>query len=114
MTGDKSRESEATASVKITGTTALLPAARMPFGRYMGRRLSELPHDYVAWLVQLPDLRAPLRGAVRAEVARRAARWRQARHRSTRPRLAAAGNGAGHRNATEVATGNTNRKEGQS
>jgi hypothetical protein len=44
---------------------------RMPFGKHRGCALSELPGDYLAWLGSLPDLRDPLRSAVRSEQARR-------------------------------------------
>jgi hypothetical protein len=46
-------------------------APRMPFGRYRGRPIRELPSDYLAWLVTL-ELRAPLAEAVREELGRRA------------------------------------------
>jgi Putative quorum-sensing-regulated virulence factor len=39
----------------------------MPFGKYRGAALEDLPDDYVAWLHGLPDLREPLRRAVHAE-----------------------------------------------
>lgn len=44
----------------------------MPFGRYRGLPLSALPDSYLWWLTTLPNLRPPLRGAVLAEVGRRA------------------------------------------
>jgi hypothetical protein len=43
----------------------------MPFGRYRGRLLSELPDDYLGWLATLDDLRKPLARAVAQEVRRR-------------------------------------------
>lgn len=43
----------------------------MPFGRYRGLPLTELPDSYLAWLAALLTIRPPLRGAVFAEVARR-------------------------------------------
>jgi len=43
----------------------------MPFGRHKGRRLSELPDDYLEWLQALDDLREPLRAAVADEAQRR-------------------------------------------
>ena len=39
----------------------------MPFGKYRGRPLSELPDDYLFWLLSLDNLRQPLRLAVEAE-----------------------------------------------
>lgn len=43
----------------------------MPFGRYRGLHLAELPESYLAWLLALHDLREPLRSAVHAEQQRR-------------------------------------------
>lgn len=45
----------------------------MPFGRFRGTPLSELPPWYLEWLLSLDNLRDPLLSAVQAEVARRAA-----------------------------------------
>lgn len=42
----------------------------MPFGKYRGWRLADLPSDYVVWLLGL-ELREPLRSAVEAERRRR-------------------------------------------
>jgi hypothetical protein len=44
---------------------------RMPFGKYRGTSLSELPDEYLDWLHGLNDLREPLRAAVDQEW-----RWR--------------------------------------
>lgn len=33
----------------------------MPFGKYKGRPLSELPDPYVAWLIKKCDLKEPLK-----------------------------------------------------
>ena len=44
----------------------------MPFGRYRGELLCDLPDDYLDWLLGLDDLREPLRTRVAAEAARRA------------------------------------------
>jgi hypothetical protein len=44
----------------------------MPFGRYRGRPLRDLPDSYLDWLLSLADLREPLRARVEAEAARRA------------------------------------------
>jgi hypothetical protein len=43
---------------------------KMPFGKYKGRRLADLPDDYLDWLLTI-DLRPFLRSAVAKEVARR-------------------------------------------
>lgn len=43
----------------------------MPFGKYKGRELTEIPADYLYWLASLPDLRAPLKLALAAELRRR-------------------------------------------
>lgn len=53
----------------------------MPFGKFIGECLCDIPTDYLAWLARLPDLRPPLRGAVRAELSRR----RQHRNRGPEP-----------------------------
>ena len=44
---------------------------RMPFGRYKGRLLSELPDSYLWWLLALPDLSSWLRRALESEADRR-------------------------------------------
>ncbi len=44
---------------------------RMPFGRYRGVLLQDLPDSYLAWLRSLPDLRTPLRMLVETEWRRR-------------------------------------------
>ena len=38
----------------------------MPFGKYRGRAVSELPEDYLEWLQENVDLRPPLAAAVAA------------------------------------------------
>jgi hypothetical protein len=43
----------------------------MPFGKYKGRLLSELPDGYLLWLLDLPDLNPWLRRALESELARR-------------------------------------------
>jgi uncharacterized protein (DUF3820 family) len=43
----------------------------MPFGRYKGRPIVQLPDGYVRWLAGLSDLREPLLSAVRDEIQRR-------------------------------------------
>ena len=48
-------------------------SARMPFGKYRGMVLEELPDSYFLWLVTL-DLREPLASAVSREAARRGMR----------------------------------------
>lgn len=46
----------------------------MPFGRYRGTALTNVPVDYLQWLTTLQNLRQPLRNAVEAELLARAAR----------------------------------------
>jgi hypothetical protein len=43
----------------------------MPFGKFKGRLLSELPDGYLLWLLDLPDLNPWLRRALEIEMARR-------------------------------------------
>ena len=43
----------------------------MPFGKFKGLELADLPNDYLEWLVGLGDLREPLRSEVEREY-----RWR--------------------------------------
>jgi hypothetical protein len=45
----------------------------MPFGKYKGDRLSELPLGYLAWLIENVQLYGGLDADVRAEIARRVA-----------------------------------------
>ena len=44
---------------------------RVPFGKYRGRLLSELPNDYLEWLYSRQNIREPLRSQVDAEYERR-------------------------------------------
>jgi hypothetical protein len=44
---------------------------RMPFGRFKGVLIGDLPDDYLEWLRGLDNLREPLRDAVEAEWAAR-------------------------------------------
>jgi hypothetical protein len=44
---------------------------RMPFGMFKGRRLAEVPIEYLRWLAGRPDLWTYLRTAVEAEIRRR-------------------------------------------
>jgi hypothetical protein len=46
---------------------------RMPFGRFRGMPITDLPSWYLRWLDNLPDLRDPLASAVQLEVERRTA-----------------------------------------
>lgn len=50
------------------------PSYRMPFGKYRGIALADLPNDYLDWLCGLSDLRPILRAAVDAEHRRRTTR----------------------------------------
>jgi uncharacterized protein (DUF3820 family) len=43
----------------------------MPFGAHKGKRLDELPADYLLWLACLDDLRQPLLGHILREMGRR-------------------------------------------
>jgi hypothetical protein len=45
----------------------------LPFGKYRGWRLSQVPLGYLGWLLDECDLKAYLEDAVRAEVRRRVA-----------------------------------------
>lgn len=46
-------------------------APPMPFGVHKGKRLDDIPSDYLLWLGCLNDLRQPLLGAVLREMGRR-------------------------------------------
>lgn len=46
---------------------------KMPFGKFKGVLLADLPDDYLAWLRSLGDLREPLKSAVILEWQRRTA-----------------------------------------
>jgi hypothetical protein len=46
----------------------------MPFGKFKGMPMDELPNDYLLWLNSLGNLRSFLRVAVNAEIGRR---WRR-------------------------------------
>ncbi len=63
-------------STPSSSTTATPPphasaSAIMPFGKYKGSPLSDLPPDYLLWVSLLPDLRQPLLGAILKEMGRR-------------------------------------------
>lgn len=40
----------------------------MPFGKYKGDNLCELPEDYIEWLMGWDGLREPLRSALKREL----------------------------------------------
>jgi len=44
---------------------------RMPFGKHRGEELSQIPADYLEWLLSLSDLRNSLRQAVAHELGQR-------------------------------------------
>jgi hypothetical protein len=50
-------------------------AVRVPFGKYKGSLVSELPSDYLAWLAGLADLREPFKSSVEEERHRRGTRY---------------------------------------
>ena len=43
----------------------------MPFGRFKGLPVTELPTEYLVWLLRAVDLREPLRSALRVEATAR-------------------------------------------
>ncbi|HKQ34017.1 MAG TPA: DUF3820 family protein [Nitrospiraceae bacterium] len=49
------------------------PGPMMPFGKYRGTPLAELPNEYLVWLGGLDDLRPPLLKHVLYEMSRRLA-----------------------------------------
>jgi hypothetical protein len=52
--------------------TSPSPASTMPFGKYKGTPLGELPRAYVDWFGdKLDEWREPFRSALAAEIARR-------------------------------------------
>ena len=44
---------------------------KMPFGKYRGLRVSDIPDQYLIWLLSLSALREPLLSHVRSEAKRR-------------------------------------------
>lgn len=55
----------------------------MPFGRYRGVPIADLPHDYLLWLTTI-SLRPPLRAAVERELRAREQRARHHHHDARR------------------------------
>lgn len=43
----------------------------IPFGKYRGIPIEQIPDDYLLWLSALTDIRQPLLGAVLREMGRR-------------------------------------------
>ena len=43
----------------------------MPFGKYAGHEIGELPDDYLLWLLENVELRDPLLSAIEEEVVER-------------------------------------------
>lgn len=61
----------------------------IPFGKYRGTPIDQVPDDYLLWLSTLNDLRQPLLGAVLREMGRRLAEPdRQPMHRELVDRIA--------------------------
>jgi hypothetical protein len=58
----------------------------MPFGKHRGRAFSDLPSDYLEWLLGLDDLRPPLRRALEAEAERRGFEEERERDNRSAPR----------------------------
>lgn len=52
-------------------------SATMPFGKHKGRRLEDIPIQYLGWLHDECELDGWLREAVDAEWARRRRRWQE-------------------------------------
>ena len=44
---------------------------KMPFGKFKGFRIEDLPSDYLGWLSELDNLREPLRSAILQEIEER-------------------------------------------
>lgn len=52
----------------------------MPFGKFSGLDLADIPGDYLSWLMKI-DLREPLRSEARSEYWRRIS-WQEERQRT--------------------------------
>jgi hypothetical protein len=52
----------------------------MPFGKFRGLEITDLPDWYIRWVAKLPNLRDPLLSSIRAEVQRRASEETESEH----------------------------------
>ena len=78
---------------------------QMPFGKHKGEYLSDLPYDYLAWLLDLDNLRPLLRRAVEEEWAARRGDTGEGYEEPPPHRPA----GAPHRNSSEASARRTAR-----
>jgi hypothetical protein len=57
----------------------------MPFGKYKGLLVEDVPTDYLEWMLETCRLRYSLREAVQCELTARLSRAQGDRHRGTEP-----------------------------